>query len=72
VAGTDGQILARRMPSMSAEQVVEISLRGLDAGRLRVVTGLANRALPTLQRFLPNALVRRVAAELYRPRGGNA
>jgi short-subunit dehydrogenase len=70
VAGTDGQILARRMPSMTAAEVVEISLRGLDRGRLRVVTGLANRALPALQRFLPSALVRRVAAELYRPRGG--
>ena len=71
VAGTDGAILARKMPSMSAAEVVALSLHGLDRGRLRVVTGLANRALPTLQRFLPNALVRRVAGELYRPRGGS-
>ncbi len=68
VAETHPGLLVRRMPTMTAEQVVEASLTGLDRGRVRVVAGFANRALVTLQRFVPSTLVRRVSAELYRPR----
>jgi hypothetical protein len=56
---------------MSPEAVVEASLAGLEAGRVRVVAGLSNRILGFLtQRLAPRALARRLAAELYRPRGG--
>lgn len=54
---------------MSAESVVETSLRALDRGRpLRVVPGFQNRAFAGVQRFLPRAMVRGVAARLFRPR----
>jgi short-subunit dehydrogenase len=69
VAETHSGLLVRRMPLMTAEQVVEASLAGLDRGRVRVIAGFANRALATVQRFVPNVIVRRVSAELYRPRG---
>ena len=72
VAETHSGLLVRRMPTMTAEEVVECSLRGLDAGRVRVVAGLANRAVAVVERFFPSAVVRRVAGELYRPRGGVA
>jgi uncharacterized protein len=72
VAKTHSGLLVRRMPTMTAEQVVEASLSGLDRGRVRVVAGFANRALATVQRFVPNVIVRRVSAELYRPRGAAA
>jgi short-subunit dehydrogenase len=71
VAGTHSGLLVTRMPMMSPEAVVEASLAGLEAGRVRVVAGLSNRILGFLtQRLAPRALARRVAAELYRPRGG--
>jgi len=69
VAETHSGLLVRRMPMMTAEDVVAASLAGLERGRVRVVAGFANRALATLQRFVPNAVVRRVSGELYRPRG---
>jgi uncharacterized protein len=69
VAETHSGLLVRRMPMMTAEDVVAASLAGLERGRVRVVAGFANRALATLQRFVPNAVVRRVSAQLYRPRG---
>jgi short-subunit dehydrogenase len=52
---------------LTAEQVVEASLRGLDRGSLRVITGWTNRLAVFAQRFMPAGLPRRVAAELYRP-----
>jgi short-subunit dehydrogenase len=72
VAETHSGLLVRRMPTMTAGDVVAASLAGLDRGRVRVVAGFANRALATLQRFVPNAVVRRVSGELYRPRGAAA
>jgi short-subunit dehydrogenase len=69
VAETHSGLLVRRMPTMTAEQVVAASLAGLERGRVRVVAGFANRALAAVQRFVPNVIVRRVSAELYRPRG---
>lgn len=56
---------------MSAEAVVETSLRALDRGRpLRVIPGWHNRALAGAQAFVPRRLVRAVSAELFRPRKG--
>ena len=67
VAGTHQGLKVTRTPMMTAEQVVEASLRGLDRGTLRVITGWTNRLAVFAQRFVPAAVPRRVAAELYRP-----
>ena len=67
VAGTHRGLKVTRTPMLTAEQVVEASLRGLDRGTLRVITGWTNRLAVFAQRFVPAALPRRVAAELYRP-----
>ena len=67
VAGTHRGLKVTRTPMMTAEQVVETSLRGLDGGRLRVVPGWSNRLAIFAQRFVPAVVPRRVAAELYRP-----
>ena len=69
-AETHRGLLVTRMPMMSAEDVVASSLRGLDRGRLRVIAGLPNRILAAVQAFVPRGIVRRIAGELYRPRGG--
>jgi short-subunit dehydrogenase len=56
---------------MSAEAVVETSLRALERGRpLRVIPGWHNRAVAGLQGLVPRGLVRSVSAELFRPRKG--
>ena len=71
VAETHRGLLVTRMPMMTAARVVETSLRGLDAGRVRVVAGWTNRLLGfVVQRLAPRGMARRVAGELYRPRGG--
>ncbi len=61
-------LLIAKMPAMSAEDVVACSLRALEGRRLRVVAGFSNRLLAALESFVPRAVVRRAAAELYRPR----
>jgi hypothetical protein len=63
-------LLVNRMPAMTAEEVVSASLKALDRGRVRVVPGVSNRALAAAQELLPRSWVRRIAAALYRPRGG--
>jgi short-subunit dehydrogenase len=55
--------------AMTPDAVVEESLLALDRGRLTVVTGLKNRLTLAAQGFVPRALVRRVAADLFRPPG---
>jgi short-subunit dehydrogenase len=70
VAQTHPGLLVRRMPTMSAEDVVHASLAGLDRGRVRVTPGLTNRALAFAERLVPASLTRRMAGALYRPRGG--
>jgi short-subunit dehydrogenase len=70
VAGTHRGLKVTRTPMMTAEQVVDASLRGLDRGRLRVITGWTNRVAVFAQRFVPATVPRRVAAELYRPPRG--
>jgi short-subunit dehydrogenase len=67
VAETSSGLLINRLPMLTSEEVVEASLRGLGAGKLRVVPGFANRLLGTLVRFTPGAWSRAVAARLYRP-----
>jgi short-subunit dehydrogenase len=54
--------------AMSPDQVVATSLKALDRGRLRVIPGFPNRLLIAAQRFAPQSLIRRVGAELFRPR----
>jgi short-subunit dehydrogenase len=72
VAGSHPGMLVTRMPAMTADAVVQASLAGLDRGRVRVVTGWSNRLLGVLsQRLAPRGVARRVAGELYRPRGSN-
>jgi uncharacterized protein len=66
VSGTD-QVRFTRTPTMSADDVARISLEALERGTLRVVPGLANRVVAATQSWLPRALVRRVAGELFRP-----
>jgi len=71
VAETHTQgLLVDRMPAMTAEDVVQAALLGLDRGAVRVIPGLSNRALAAIQGFLPRAWVRGVAGALYRPPGG--
>jgi uncharacterized protein len=72
VAETHRGLLVTRLPTMSPDEVVACSLRGLDRRRLRVIAGLPNRLLAAAQSIVPRGIVRRVAAELYRPRGGAA
>jgi short-subunit dehydrogenase len=68
VAETQNGLLVRRLPMLTADEVVRASLRGLDRGQLRVVVGAPNQLLGfVVQRLAPRALVRRVAAHLYRP-----
>ncbi len=70
VAESHRGLLVTRMPMMTAGEVVQASLDGLDRGRVRVVAGWSNRVLGfVVQRLAPRAIARRVAGELYRPRG---
>jgi short-subunit dehydrogenase len=72
VSQTSRDLGVRRLPMMTPRQVVDASLDALESGRLRVVVGFANRVLGFLTRRLaPDALARRVAGELYRPRGAS-
>jgi uncharacterized protein len=54
----------------TAERVVEDALRALDAGRRRVVPGVANRAATALSRLLPLGVVTRIAGALSARQGG--
>lgn len=67
VAGTD-RVLFNRTGSMTPDAVVRASLKGIDRGRLRVVPGFSNRLTAALVPFTPGRLVRRMGAELFRPR----
>jgi hypothetical protein len=67
VAGTD-RVLFNRTHSMRAEDVAERSLSELEKGTLRVIPGWRDRLVLGAQSLVPGALVRRVAAELFRPR----
>jgi short-subunit dehydrogenase len=71
VAQTGEHLLARKMPALSADEVVSASLHALGRGRVLVVSGWSNRLLGFLsRRIAPRGLSRWVAGELYRPRKG--
>ncbi|PYQ03205.1 MAG: hypothetical protein DMF83_21780 [Acidobacteria bacterium] len=70
VAGTD-RVPFTRTPAMRAEDVAERSLDALAKGKLRVIPGWRDRMLLRAQSLVPRAVVRRVAGELFRPRGEN-
>jgi short-subunit dehydrogenase len=70
VAGT-AHVAFTRTPSMSADEVVAASLRGLERGSVILIPGARDRALVALQRFAPRPLVRRIAAGLFRPAAGS-
>jgi hypothetical protein len=70
LSGTHAGLLVTRMPRLTAEEVVEASLGALDRARLRVVVGWPNRVVAGIERFVPAAIVRRVAGSLYRPAPG--
>jgi short-subunit dehydrogenase len=70
-AGTD-KVLFTRTAMMTAPAVVEQSLRALDRGTLRVITGWQNRLLASVQPFMPRAVVRAVTERLFRPPPGSA
>jgi short-subunit dehydrogenase len=65
-AGTD-KVRFDRTRKQSPRFVVEASLGALGSGRVLVIPGWRDRILVTLQRLLPRAVVRRAAAELFRP-----
>jgi short-subunit dehydrogenase len=68
VSGTD-KVLFTRTPAMKPEDVAERSLDALEKGKLRVIPGWRDRLVLAAQSVFPRAVVRRVAGELFRPRG---
>jgi short-subunit dehydrogenase len=72
VSETHDDLLISKLPQLTAEQVAATSVRALGRSRVRVVPGLSNRAVGLLVRLAPGRLARRVAGELYRPRGARA
>jgi len=67
VSGTD-KVLFTRTPAMKPEEVAERSLDALEKGKLRVIPGWRDRLMLRAQTLFPDAIVRRVAGELFRPR----
>jgi len=68
LAGTD-RVAFTRTPAMKADDVAERSLDALAKGKVRVIPGWRDRLLLRAQSLVPRAVVRRVAGELFRPRG---
>jgi short-subunit dehydrogenase len=67
VAGTDATAF-NKTAALTPQQVAAYSLDHLASGG-RVIPGWQNRVVTTVQGWLPRAVVRRVAGELFRPRG---
>jgi short-subunit dehydrogenase len=63
VAGFAGNSLFDRL-AMSAADVVETGLKGLDANRAIVVTGWLNKVGAASTRFAPRSLVRKIAGSI--------
>jgi hypothetical protein len=63
VAGFRGNSLFDRV-AMSADKVVEIGLKGLEANRAVVVAGWLNRVGATSTRFAPRSVVRKIAGSI--------
>jgi short-subunit dehydrogenase len=72
VAGTS-DLPFNRTAATTPAQVVAASLAGLDRHKLLVIPAVKDRMAVGAQRFVPRALVRRIAGELFRPptRGGS-
>ncbi|HWQ36411.1 MAG TPA: SDR family oxidoreductase [Blastocatellia bacterium] len=64
VAGTAKRRLPERM--QTADEVVEIGLKALAQGRSHVVSGLNNKLMVEIERFVPRDVVTRLAAKLFR------
>jgi short-subunit dehydrogenase len=67
VSGTD-KVLFTRTPAMKPEEVAERSLEALEKQKLRVIPSWRDRLVVRAQALFPDAIVRRVAGELFRPR----
>jgi hypothetical protein len=63
VAGFRGNSLFDRV-AMSADKVVEIGLKGLEANRAVVIAGWLNRVGATSTRFAPRSVVRKIAGSI--------
>jgi uncharacterized protein len=66
VAGTS-EAAYSKTPAMSADDVVAVSLRAFEARQLTVIPSAKDRMTVALQGFVPRAIVRRIAAHLFRP-----
>lgn len=66
VAGTD-KVAFNKTAAQTPDAVVAESLRGIERGRTRVISGFMNRATVSAQRFVPQALSRRIAGKLFEP-----
>ena len=59
--------LLGKLPSLTAEQVVETGLRALEEGRVVRVVGAFNRFLPFMGRFMPRSVIRRLMGLSVKP-----
>ena len=59
--------LLGKLPSLTAEQVVETGLRALAEGRVVRVVGAFNRFLPFVGRFMPRSVIRRIMGLSVKP-----
>lgn len=50
--------LLGKLPSLSADQIVNVALRGIEGGSVVRIVGWSNRMLVFLNRFVPRAVVR--------------
>jgi uncharacterized protein len=69
LAGTS-DVKFSRTPATTPREVVEASLAALDRRKLVVIPALRDRITVGAQRFVPRAVIRRAAAELFRPSTG--
>jgi short-subunit dehydrogenase len=65
VAGTENH--TRPVKMQTPEEVVEVGLKALAESRSVAVSGLNNRAMVFIERFVPRSFVTRLATSLYRP-----
>ena len=63
VAGFGGNAAFDRL-AMSAPEVVEIGLKGLDANKAVVIAGVVNKLVAVATRFAPRSTVRKIAGAI--------
>jgi short-subunit dehydrogenase len=61
--------LLGKLPSLTAEQVVNAGLRALDHGRVVKVVGALNQFLPFMDRLMPRSAIRRLMGASVKPAG---